>query len=166
VAILFRIGIGDKVNAELEGFAWHSGSTPRFPARDYFDFTFGGAASLVAWRRADDAIVVGVHYHQLLNLDQSTVRHDKRSQQLAAAVVARHSVRLARQRADVWVGPALVVDRIFDYPGDSASVRRDSARNFGAAAGAAVLVHGRFRVSGQFTFANYWQGQGGISVIL
>ncbi len=165
-ALLVRIGVSEAVALEVEGFAWHPGATDAFPTRDYFDFTLGAGVNASLWQRGPTRLALHVHVHESSYLDQSASRYSKRAQQLLIAVVANHSGRFVRQRVDLWASPALVVDRVFQDPKYDPNDEGISIQNLGAIIGASLLVRSRVRVFGQVTYATFWQGQGGASVVL
>jgi len=165
IALLVRMALGKAVALEIDGLAWHRGATDSLPTRDYFDFTFGAGVSATPLRPGPVNLALNVHYHEHSNLDQSTSRYSKRTQQLLVAAVLSRSVKLLQQRADLWAAPALVVDRLYQYPKFYPSDRGTSIHNLGAIFGAALLVRGRASFFGQLTYANYWQGQGGVSLV-
>ncbi len=166
VSILARVPLGKTAVLAIDGLAWHRGATDSFPNRDYFDFTFGVGVSVTTWQRGPTSLALNVHYHEQSNLDQSASRYSKRTQQFLVAAVVSRSVRLKRQRADLWAAPALVVDRLFQYPQFYPSDRATSIHNLGAIIGGALLVRGRGSFFGQLTYANYLQGQAGVSLLL
>jgi hypothetical protein len=167
VALLVRIGINRAVSLELDGMAWHRGSTDLFPTRDYFDFTFGGGLSLVPWQTASSKVTLTGHFHQSANVDRSSSRYTKREAQVLFAAVASRSASMFHQQLLLWTGPALVVDRLYQYPPPSQPVAAGrSIDNVGAILGASLLVRSHAQLLGQLTFTQFWQGQGGVSILL
>ena len=165
-ALLVRIGVNDAVALEVDGLAWHRGATDTFPTRDYFDFSFGAGVNTTVWRRGPTRLALNLHFHEIAYLDQSSSRYSKRNEQLLLALVVSRSGRLRQQRLDVWVSPAWVIDRVFQYPKFYPNDRGTSMRNLGGIVGASLLVGSRFGIFGQLTYANFWQGQSGASVVL
>jgi hypothetical protein len=166
-ALLVRMGIIDALSLEIDGMAWHRGSTDLFPTRDYFDYTFGGGLSLVPWHTASTKVTLTGHVHQSASVDRSSSRYTKREAQVLFAAVASRSASTLHQQLLFWAGPALVIDRVYQYPPPSQPIAAGkSIDNVGAILGASLLIRSHAQLFGQWTFTQFWQWQGGVSILL
>ena len=166
LALLVRIGINDAISVEMEGLAWHRGSTNQFPTRDYFDYTFGAGLSLVPWHTRTTNVTLTGHFHESANVDRSSSRYSKREAQVLLSAVVSRSAIILRQQLLVWGGPAVVVDRLYQYPPTQPTAAGRSIDNVGAIVGWSLLIRSHYQLFGQLTHAQFWQGQGGLSITL
>ena len=165
-AVLVRIGINNAVSLEIDGMAWHRGATNLFPTRDYFDYTFGAGLSFVPWHTASTKVTLTGHFHKSASVDGSSSRYTKREAQVLFAAVGSHSAIMLHQHLLFWAGPAFVVDRLYQYPPSQPVAAGRSIDNVGAILGASLLIRSHVQLFGQLTFTQFWQGQGGISILL
>ena len=166
LALMVRIGFNDAIALEMEGLAWHRGSTDQFPTRDYFDYTFGAGLSFVPWHTPTTKVTLTGHFHESTNVDRSSSRYTKREAQVLLSAVASRSTLILRQQLLFWGGPALVVDRIYQYPPAQPTAAGRSIDNVGAILGGSLLIRSHYQFFGQLTLTQFWQGQGGLSITL
>lgn len=165
-AVYVRLGLTRYLSLELNGLAWHRGSTSRFPQRDYVTYTFGGNLTVKPMTLGGFAFGVGVGGHEQANLDQSPTRYDKRHRELALTVGATRRFRLWGLDAMTWAGPCYVVEWLSQYPATDPATHAKSMRNTGGVGGVALVLGRRIRWWAQLAYFDYWQSQTGLGVVL
>ena len=164
-AAYLRVRVNSAVALELNGLAWHPGSTKRFPDRDYFQYTVGAGVTMMPLRTGPYTFGLGAHLHAIGNIDQSPAHYDKRHRQLAVVVGASRRLTLSATTLDVWAGPVYAVDWLDQYPPQDVATHARSERNIGGAIGGGLLVAGRLRISTRVGYFGDWQTQASGAVV-
>jgi hypothetical protein len=165
LAIFLRLALTNTIAADLNGLAWHRGSTDQFPTRDYFDFSFGAGLIFAPYRRGPTTITATAHFHDLAFLDQSDQRYSKRTRQLALSGLFTRTFPIFNQRSDVWLGPVYIVDWLVQYPPVNPTLRGRSLHDAGVVVGGSLIIARRFRLFGQWVYVAAWQSEGGLSIL-
>jgi hypothetical protein len=162
-AVFAALGLGNGTTVQIDGLAWHRGVTEDFPDRDYFDFTFGAGIRYDA-RLGSTRIGLSAYYHQLSNVDQSSSRFSKRNRQFTIAAPVSRQISLPRARFELWMAPAIVLDRLHHFPTSEPTVHGTSVGDLGIALGANATARERAHIFGQLAFVNFWSGAAGVSI--
>jgi hypothetical protein len=158
-AVYLRARVNSVLAVELNGLAWHLGSTKRFPDRDYFQYTIGAGVTMMPLRAGPYTFGLGAHLHAIGNLDQSPSDYDKRHHQLAVVVGASRGLTLSAMALNVWAGPVYAVDWLDQYPPRDVPAHARSEHNLGGALGGGLLLAGRLRISTRIGYFTDWQTQ-------
>lgn len=151
----------------LAGMGWYDPAhvDSRFPTRRYEDFGVGGGATAYPLVSGDYRVGASVIYFRTLGLDHSPARFDKVVERTTAAVQVERTLNLKRVSALLWVAPAYLRDRIFQYPGVQPAGRAASHRDFGVIVGSSVTLWRHAVPYVQFGFVEYPQSYFGFNYI-
>jgi len=165
LAAFLRLTLRHGLAIDVNGLAWHRGSTELFPSRDYFDFSFGAGVTCTPIQFDSLSLGLSVHFHDLANLDQSSERYSKRTRQLAISAGLTRRFRFRGQRIALWAAPAYIVDWVNQYPPFNTPSHGSSLHNVAVLAGVSILAVERLRLFSELTYAEFWQSEAGLSVI-
>ena len=165
LAAFVRFTLANDLAVDVNGLAWHRGSTDRFPTRDYFDLSFGAGLTYSPLQISGLGVGLDLHFHDLAFIDQSPERYSKRSRQLTISVGLTRRFRFLDQGVDLWGAPAYIIDWLTQYPPSAIPSHGSSLHNLGAIAGGRVVAAGRLRLFSQLAYAEFWQSETGLSVV-
>jgi len=151
----------------LAGMGWYepAHTDSRFPTRRYEGFAIGGSGTAYALVSGDYRVGVSIMYLRTIGFDHSPTRFDKVVERTTAAIQVERTLSLKRVSALLWVAPAYLRDRYFQYPGLQPEGRAASHRDFGVIVGSSVTLWGHAVPFVQFGFVEYPQSYFGFNYI-
>jgi hypothetical protein len=158
-AAYLRVRVTSAVAIELNGLAWHVGSTKRFPDRDYFQYTVGAGVTMIPLHAGSYTFGLAAHLHAIGNIDHSPSHYDKRHRQLAVILGGSRRLTLLGTTLDVWAGPAYSIEWLDQYPPSDLATHARSERNLGGAVGGGFLMAARLRIATRVGYFTDWQTQ-------
>ena len=180
----FRLSSGDKFSRgwTLGGLVVHAtvahrvvvmatgsyeppGKDSNFPGRIYQAIGIGGGATAYPYIAGAYRIGASFRWYRHIWQDQSMKRYDKVVDGISVALQAERRFTTKSLNALVWVAPAYLRDRLFDYPGIGLGSEVASRDNIGAICGASLVLWGHVTPYVQLGVVEHLQSQAGVSCI-
>lgn len=156
-----RYAVADWLTLSLEGFLVNSGSSEKFPLRDYRDIRFGGGIASRFLSVQQFRFSFNCQYSEWFMFDRSPERHHKQIQSLLSGVEIQYAYRIAPVDARIAVSPIFLFDQYSEYTQYYDSSDK-SLKNAGVSLGIDLTAYDHLRVYGQGLFAGYWQTKTGV----
>jgi len=137
----------------------------RFPNRRYENIGIGGGATVYPLVSGAYRVGASIRYYRRIGLDHSPTRYDKIQERITGAFQVEREFNLKAASALLWVGPAYLRDRGWEYPGLAPENQSMSHDDFGAIVGASILLLRHAAPYVQFGFVEYPQTYAGFSYI-